>query len=38
VNDLLMWDNRCALHARTDFSNDDHRLMRRVTVLGERPI
>ena len=38
VNDLLMWDNRCALHARTDFSNDERRLMRRVTVLGERPM
>lgn len=37
VNDLLMWDNRCALHARTDFSNEERRLMRRVTVLGERP-
>ena len=37
VNDLLMWDNRCALHARTDFSADERRLMRRVTVLGERP-
>jgi taurine dioxygenase len=38
VNDLLMWDNRCALHARTDFSNNERRLMRRVTVLGERPM
>jgi taurine dioxygenase len=38
VDDLLMWDNRCALHARSDFSNDERRLMRRVTVLGERPI
>jgi taurine dioxygenase len=38
VNDLLMWDNRCALHARSDFSNDERRLMRRVTVLGERPV
>jgi taurine dioxygenase len=38
VDDLLMWDNRCALHARTDFPNDERRLMRRVTVLGERPI
>jgi taurine dioxygenase len=37
VNDLLMWDNRCALHARSDFSNDERRLMRRVTVLGEKP-
>ena len=38
VNDLLMWDNRCALHARSDFSNEERRLMRRVTVLGERPL
>lgn len=38
VNDLLMWDNRSALHARSDFSNDERRLMRRVTVLGERPM
>jgi taurine dioxygenase len=38
LSDLLMWDNRCALHARSDFSSDERRLMRRVTVLGERPI
>jgi taurine dioxygenase len=38
VNDLLMWDNRCTLHARTDFSATERRLMRRVTVLGERPV
>jgi taurine dioxygenase len=38
VNDLLMWDNRCTLHARTDFSASQRRLMRRVTVLGERPV
>ncbi len=36
--DLLMWDNRCTLHARTDFSPDERRLMRRVTILGERPV
>jgi taurine dioxygenase len=36
--DLLMWDNRCALHARTDFSPNERRLMRRVTVLGEKPM
>lgn len=38
VGDILMWDNRCALHARTDFSADERRLMRRVTVLGENPV
>jgi len=37
-NDLLLWDNRCVLHARTDFSSDERRLLRRVTVLGERPM
>mgnify|MGYP000963879813 CR=1 FL=1 len=35
--DLLMWDNRCTLHARSDFDASERRLLRRVTVLGERP-
>jgi alpha-ketoglutarate-dependent taurine dioxygenase len=33
-----MWDNRCTLHARTDFSPNERRLMRRVTILGEKPV
>jgi taurine dioxygenase len=36
--DILMWDNRCTVHARTDFSADERRLLRRVTILGERPV
>jgi taurine dioxygenase len=36
--DLVMWDNRCTLHARTDFSANERRLMRRVTILGEKPV
>ena len=36
--DILMWDNRCTLHARTDFSAGERRLLRRVTVLGENPV
>ena len=36
--DLIMWDNRCALHARTDFSAAERRLLRRLTILGERPV
>ena len=36
-NDVLLWDNRCTLHARTDFSAEERRLMRRVTILGEKP-
>jgi taurine dioxygenase len=36
--DLLMWDNRCTLHARTDFAPSERRLLRRVTILGEKPV
>ena len=36
--DILMWDNRCTLHARTDFSAGERRLLRRVTILGEKPV
>ena len=36
VGDLLLWDNRCTLHARTDFSNEERRLLRRCVVQGDR--
>jgi taurine dioxygenase len=32
--DLLMWDNLCSTHARTDFPADERRLMRRYTIAG----
>ena len=32
VNDLLIWDNRCSNHARTDFPPDEQRMLRRYTV------
>ena len=32
VGDLVLWDNRCTLHARTDFSDKERRLLRRVVV------
>lgn len=32
--DLLMWDNRCSIHARTDFPNEERRILRRCTVAG----
>jgi taurine dioxygenase len=38
VGDILMWDNRCTLHARTDFPAGERRLLRRVTILGEKPV
>jgi len=37
LGDVLMWDNRCTAHARTDFEATEPRLMRRLTVLGEKP-
>lgn len=32
--DLLVWDNRCSMHARTDFPETERRLLLRVTVEG----
>jgi taurine dioxygenase len=34
VGDLLLWDNRCSTHARTDFPSSERRLMLRTTVKG----
>jgi taurine dioxygenase len=33
--DLLLWDNRCSSHARTDFPSAERRLMLRTTVAGD---
>ena len=35
VGDAILWDNRCTLHARTDFSPNERRLLRRITVQNE---
>ena len=32
--DLVMWDNRCSTHARTDFPAQETRLLRRLTLEG----
>jgi taurine dioxygenase len=37
VGDLLFWDNRSSVHARRDFDPNDRRLLRRITLLGEKP-
>ena len=37
VGDLVMWDNRCINHARTDFSRTERRLLRRNVIQGVRP-
>jgi taurine dioxygenase len=34
LGDLLLWDNRCSTHARTDFASTERRLMLRTTVQG----
>ena len=38
VGDLLIWDNRAVLHARTDFDPAEKRLLRRMAIRGARPI
>jgi taurine dioxygenase len=35
LGDFVMWDNRCTIHARTDFPKNERRLLRRCTVEGE---
>ena len=34
VGDLVIWDNRCSTHARTDFPETERRLMLRTTIAG----
>lgn len=34
LRDFLMWDNRCTIHARTDFPQGERRLLRRCAVEG----
>jgi taurine dioxygenase len=38
LGDLLVWDNRCTLHARREFPATHLRKLRRVAVKGERPV
>ena len=33
--DLIMWDNRCSMHARTDFPSSERRLLWRTTLKGD---
>jgi taurine dioxygenase len=34
VGDLIVWDNRCSMHARDDFPSAQRRLMLRTTTQG----
>ncbi|MGH7090030.1 MAG: TauD/TfdA dioxygenase family protein, partial [Stellaceae bacterium] len=35
TRDLILWDNRCSMHARTDFPTAERRLPLRTTIEGE---
>ena len=37
VGDVVMWDNRIAVHGRTSFPKEENRLLRRCTIEGEPP-
>ena len=33
-----MWDNRCSIHARTDFPETERRKLRRMTIKDDHPV
>jgi taurine dioxygenase len=37
VGDLIMWDNRCAMHRRDEFDGNARRVMHRTQISGDRP-
>jgi len=37
VGDLLIWDNRCAIHRRDGFDGRERRVMHRTQIKGDRP-
>jgi taurine dioxygenase len=37
VGDVLVWDNRCAMHRRDAFDAGTRRLMHRTQIAGDRP-
>ena len=37
VGDLIIWDNRCAMHRRDAFDATTRRLMHRTQIQGDRP-
>lgn len=38
VGDLVMWDNRCAMHRRDSFDPSQRRIMHRTQVKGDTPV
>jgi taurine dioxygenase len=37
VGDLVIWDNRCAMHRRDAFDPESRRLMHRTQIKGGKP-
>jgi taurine dioxygenase len=38
AGDLVLWDNRCCMHYRTEIDTAQRRVMHRTTIKGEIPI
>ncbi|MDQ2763002.1 MAG: TauD/TfdA family dioxygenase [Pseudomonadota bacterium] len=37
AGDVMLWDNRCALHRRDEFDDRNERIMHRTQICGDRP-
>jgi alpha-ketoglutarate-dependent taurine dioxygenase len=37
-HDVLMWDNRCTVHAVTPHDPTERRVMHRTTIMGDQPV
>jgi alpha-ketoglutarate-dependent taurine dioxygenase len=37
-DDMLMWDNRCTIHAVTPHDPTERRVMHRTTIVGDQPV
>ena len=37
-DDVLMWDNRCTVHAVTPHDPGERRVMHRTTIVGTEPV
>ena len=38
AGDVLMWDNRCAMHRRDSFDDAKRRIMHRTQIKGDKPV
>ena len=38
TDDIVMWDNRCTMHAVTPFDPRERRVMHRTTIVGTEPV